>query len=140
MGFEVVAQVITMIAHIVRDAMINFSGQFIPQRRGVAICAHRSVSSFPSLQLLACSSVTPERRFQLTELAHRHFRLPVGLPLNITFGEYPMVSRLNEGIVVLIDIHQVVAAENHRIRIKTPYPTKESGMINLEGQGLPPAR
>src|SRR5579875_1255759 len=126
MGFEVVAQVITMIAHIVRDAMINFSGQFIPQRRGVAICAHRSVSSFPSLQL--------------TELAHRHFRLPVGLPLNITFGEYPMVPRLNEGIVVLIDIHQVVAAEIHRIRIKTPYPTKESGMINLEGQRLPPAR
>lgn len=52
-GADIVAKIVTVIAHVVGDRMIDCAGAFVPQGLGIAVVADGAESGFPDFDLLA---------------------------------------------------------------------------------------
>src|SRR6266498_3265830 len=49
----IMSQIVAALPHILGDFAIDFSGPWIPERSRIAVVAHRTIDSFPRIELIA---------------------------------------------------------------------------------------
>ena len=129
-----------MVAHVVRHAVIDLAGELVPKRFWIAVLAHWAVGRLPDFQLLAGAPVAAQRRLEPAHLRHGHFHLTFVRPLQGPRGLEPGMTRLKEGIIIIVYICELIMLEADGIGVKGPGATKKVRVVKLEREGLPATR
>src|SRR5262249_53588039 len=121
----VVAKIISVVPHVRRDFAIDLTRSFVPQLARIPVRADRTVDSLPRVALIAASAFTSEHGFKLTYLSDGEVNLPVHTSTHRSLGGHPRATRSCERVFVLINIHELIAAEIDWVRIEYPSAAKE---------------
>src|SRR5438309_5676903 len=129
-----------MLAHVVRDVVIDLSRELVPQRPRIAVGADRTVHRLPRLELIRRPAVTAEHCLEAAELARRPEYLPLRRASKWTLGAVPLTERHREGVRVGIDVRLLVVAEVDRVWLQHVRAAEEVWVLQHHRQRLPAAR
>src|SRR4051812_32108238 len=104
-----------MLAHVVRDIVIDLSCELVPERPRIAVGADWTVHRFPGLELIRGPPVTAEHCLEAAELARRPQHLSLRRATKRTLGAVPLTERHREGVRVGIDVRLLVVPEVDRV-------------------------
>src|SRR5208337_1429926 len=78
-----------------------------------------------------------QRRLELAHLRHSHFHLAFGRPHQGPQSPQPGMTGLKEGVVILVDIHELIMLKADWIGVKGPGAPEKVGVVKLERERLP---
>src|SRR5205823_8507315 len=138
-GSYVVTQVVPVVTHVERDAVVDLARSLVPQRFRIAVVPYRSIGRVPNLNLLPRPSAIAQHSLHLAVLLNRNFVLPFRRAHDEPRHLHPVVPRLEKRVVVVVDIDCPIAAEINGIRIERPSPPKKVWIKNLCAERFPSA-
>src|SRR6185503_20447768 len=112
----------------------------VPQRHWITLSADRAIDRLPCTELVARPSARAEHFLEEAELTQRPYDLSLRRAAKwpLRRGELPV--RDHEGVRVLVDVHELIAAKSDRIRLQHPAAAEEVRMLEHHRERLPATR
>src|SRR5690348_17874702 len=76
-ALRVLAEIESVLAHVVGDAVIDLAGELVPEGSRIPVVTNRAVHRLPRLELIRRSAVAPQHRLEPAELSRRPQHLPL---------------------------------------------------------------